>query len=73
MGLTVIEPEVPFAVNPEPTHEVARVEDQVRVDDCPVVMDAGEAERLAVGARLALTVTVALADAEPLAPVQVIE
>lgn len=49
VGRTVVEPEVPFAVKPEPVHEAALVEDQARVDDWPDVIDAGEAVRVAVG------------------------
>ena len=49
MGVTTADPETPVAVNPVPTQDVAFVEDQVRVDDFPAVMDVGLAERETVG------------------------
>ena len=76
VGETDTEPEVPLAVKFTPVQEVALVEDQVRVEELPDVMEAGEAERVAVGAgvTLVVTVTIALAAGEvPPAPVQVIE
>src|SRR5436309_1320630 len=53
-----------------PVQELALVEDQVSVEDCPLRIDDGVALRLAVGAP-ADTVTVALDDALLTAPVQV--
>ena len=52
---------------PVPVQEVALVDDHERVDDWPLVIDAGLTEMVAVGA-CAVTVTVAfaLADALPL-------
>jgi hypothetical protein len=50
--------------------EVALVDDQVRVDDWPLVIDGGLAVSEAVGAG-AVTVTVAFADADALPLVQV--
>lgn len=41
-------PDDPPAVKPVPVHEVAFVDDHVRVDDCPWSMTVGEAERVAV-------------------------
>jgi hypothetical protein len=55
---------------PVPVQEVALVDDHERVDDWPLVMDAGLAESVAVGAG-AVTVTVAFADADALLLVQV--
>jgi len=49
-GVTLCEPEVPVVVNPLPVQAVAPVEVQVRVDDCPAVIDAGFAVKVAVGA-----------------------
>ncbi len=57
---------------PLPVQEVALVDDQVRVDDWPLVMDIGLAVSVAVGAG-AVTVTVAFADADALPLVQVTE
>ena len=50
-GETVVEPEVaPPVVNPPAAvQEVAFVEDQVRVEDWPLVMVVGEALRVPVG------------------------
>lgn len=42
-------PEVPPAVKPVPVHEVAFVDDHVRVDDCPWSMVEGLAEMETVG------------------------
>ena len=49
-GETVADPLVPVAVKPLPVQEVALVELQVRVDDLPLVIEAGEAESVAAGA-----------------------
>jgi hypothetical protein len=54
---------------PVPVQEVALVDDQVRVDDWPLVMDAGLAVSEAVGA-VPVTVTIAFADADALPFVQ---
>ena len=48
-GVTVTEPALPDAVKLVPVQEVAFVEDQVRVDDWPEVIDVGDAESEAVG------------------------
>lgn len=49
-GATLSEPEIaPPVANPVPAHEVALVDDHDRVDDWPLVMDAGLAAREAVG------------------------
>jgi hypothetical protein len=49
-----------------PVQEVALVDDQVRVDDWPLVIDAGLAVSEAVGAgAVTVTVAFALADALP--------
>jgi hypothetical protein len=53
-----------------PAQELALVDDQVRVDDWPLVIDAGLAVSVAVGA-VPVTVTVALALADALPFVQV--
>ena len=50
LGLTTVEPEVPEAVKLPPVQEVALVELQVRVDDCPALMEVGLADSEAVGA-----------------------
>jgi hypothetical protein len=69
--VTLTEPETALLVEkPVPVQEVALVDDQVRVDDWPAVMDAGLAVSEAVGA-CAVTVTVAFADADALPLVQV--
>ena len=49
MGDTEIEPEVPLALNPDPVQEVAFVLLQLRVDDWPLVIEAGFAVIVAVG------------------------
>ena len=54
---------------PEATQEVASVEDQVRVEDAPLVADAGLAVSDTVGAG-GMTVTVAEALPDPPGPVQ---
>ena len=57
---------------PAAVHAVALVEDHVRVELLPAVMLVALADKLAVGAGMAATVTVALAGADvPLVPVQV--
>jgi hypothetical protein len=55
---------------PDAVQEVALVEDQVRVDDEPDVMEVGKAESETVG-DAAVTVTVALAVMDPVALVAV--
>jgi len=57
---------------PVPVQEVALVDDQVRVDGWPLVMDVGLAEMVAVGAAPG-TVTVAFAVADALPFVQATE
>jgi hypothetical protein len=53
-------------VKPLPVQEVALADDQMRVDDWPLVIDAGLAESVAVGAgAVTVTVAFALADALP--------
>jgi len=54
----------------EAVHEVAFVEDHVRVDDPPLATDCGLAVRDTVGAGVAVTVTVADALCVPPGPVQ---
>ena len=56
---------------PEAVHEVALLEDQLRVDALPLPMVLGLAFRLTVTAGFALTVTVAVCAAVPPAPLQV--
>ena len=56
---------------PEAVHEVALLDDHVRVDALPLPMVLGLALKLTVTAGLALTVTVAVCAAVPPAPVQV--
>ena len=46
---THVQPEVPLAVKPVPVHSVALVLLHVSVDDCPLVIDVGLAESVAVG------------------------
>ena len=71
-GATATDPEVALLVEkPPPEQEVALVELQLRVEDCPLVMPLGVAVREAV-VGLA-TVTVALAEAELPGPVHVTE
>ena len=50
VGETLVDPLVPEAVKPTPVHDVALVLDHVRVEDCPEVIDVGEAVSAAVGA-----------------------
>ena len=50
LGLTTAEPEVPEAVKLPPVQDVALVELQDRVDDCPALMEVGLAESETVGA-----------------------
>ena len=54
VGETETLPEVPLGVKLVPVQEVALVEDQVRVEELPAVMEAGEAVRVAVGAGVVL-------------------
>jgi len=50
MGVTLNEPETaPPVEKPVPAQEEALVDDQVRVDDCPPVIEVGLAAREAVG------------------------
>ncbi len=56
---------------PDAVHEVALLEDQVRVDALPLAMVLGLALKLTVTVGFALTVTVAVCAAVPPAPVQV--
>jgi hypothetical protein len=79
LGCTTTEPEVPDGVKLPPLQDVALVELQESVDDCPAVTDAGLADKDTVGAGGggggggAATVTVAAAVADPPFPAQVIE
>ena len=50
VGATVAEPEVPFAANPAPLHDVALLEFHDRVEDCPAVIEFGLAASVSVGA-----------------------
>ena len=65
--MTLTEPERALPVEkPVPVQEVALVDDQVRVDGWPLVMDVGLAVSVAVGAvPVTVTVALALADALP--------
>lgn len=56
---------------PEAVHEVALLDDHVRVEMLPLVMVLGLALKLTVTTGFALTVTVAVWAAVPPAPVQV--
>ena len=56
---------------PEAVHEVALLDDQVRVDALPLSIVLGLALKLTVGEGFALTVTVADCAALPPLPVQV--
>jgi hypothetical protein len=56
---------------PDAVHEVALLEDQVRVDALPLAMVLGLALKLTVTVGFALTVTVAVCAAVPPAPMQV--
>ena len=72
------EPEIPEAAKFELLQEVALVELQVSIDDCPDDIEVGLADRTAVGAAGGggegmATVTVALAEADPPPPLQVTE
>jgi len=52
VGETICEPEI-FLVPvqpPEAVQELALVDDQLSVDDCPLAMSVGEAEKLSIGA-----------------------
>jgi hypothetical protein len=70
-GVTVTVPEVALPVEkPVPVQEVAFVELHVSVEDWPLVIEVGLAERDAVGGGTVPTVTVALAVPVPPAPVQ---
>jgi hypothetical protein len=60
VGATMADPETPAAANPAPVHDVALVELQLKVEDCPEEMELGLAARVAVAAP---------AGAEPNAPV----
>src|SRR5262249_45963040 len=55
-GLTTTEPVVPEALKPTPVQLVALVEVQDRLADPPLVMELGEAERVAVGKGVVLVV-----------------
>ena len=72
MGETLWVPLTPPGLKLVPLQEVAFVEDQVRVEEPPEVIEVGLAVRDTVGAA-ALTVTVAEALALPPAPVHVTE
>jgi hypothetical protein len=48
--VTTTDPDVADAVKWLPVQDDALVEDQVRVEDCPPVIDFGLADRVAVGA-----------------------
>lgn len=56
---------------PEAVHEVALLDDQVKVDALPLRMVLGLALKLTVTAGFALTVTVAVCAAVPPAPLHV--
>ena len=58
-----------------PTQEVALVEDQVRVEDCPAVIDLGLADRATVGAGGGVVKEPAVhgVSAAPMAPQQVLK
>ena len=73
VGLTDCAPDVVLVPDqaPEAAQVVALVDDQVKVEEPPLVIEVGEAIKLAVGVALAVTVTVALCVAEPPEPEQV--
>jgi hypothetical protein len=73
VGETVAVPDVLLAVKLVPVQLVALVELHVRVEELPLLIAVGEAERVTVGVACAVTVTVALPLALPPAPVHVIE
>jgi hypothetical protein len=76
LGLTTAEPEVPDPIKLPLLQDVALVELQERVDDCPAFIDAGLAASETVGVGGgggAATVTVTFAVADPAFPAQVIE
>lgn len=50
LGVTTVAPEVPEALKPVPVQEVAKLDFQERVDDCPALTDVGSAESWTVGA-----------------------
>ena len=56
---------------PDPVHEVALLDDQVRVELLPLRTVLGLALKLAVTVGFALTLTVAVCAAVPASPVQV--
>jgi hypothetical protein len=68
VGVTTSEAEVALLPNQPPlaVQEVASVDDQVRVEEEPALIDVGEAERVRV---MGETITLVLAIAEPLSPV----
>jgi len=71
-GETSFVPEVPLPETAVPEHEVAFVEDQVSVEDPPLVMVDGDAVRVTVGVEPpAETMTVTDFEALPPGPVQV--
>ena len=74
MGATVAEPDVADALKLLPVQDVALVEDQVRVDDCPALIFVGLAEREAVGAGGGIVKEPAVqgVSAAPIAPQQVL-
>ena len=73
-GVTTAVPEVPDGVKLPPVQDVALVELQDRVDDCPALMEVGLAESETVGGGdEAATETVAVAVADPTLAEQVIE
>ena len=72
--MTFTEPEIPEAGKLALLQEVALVELQVSVEDCPDEIEAGLAVSAAVGGGGGtVTVTVALALADPPLPLHVIE
>ena len=75
MGATAAEPAVPDALKLLPAQEVALVEDQVRVEDCPALIFVGLAEREALGAGGGVVKEPAVqgVDAAPAAPQQVLK
>ncbi len=71
VGLTTTEPDVALLVLKfVPLHEVALVLDQVSVTDAPEATELDDADKVAVGAGLLDTVTLAVSVSVPPAPVQ---
>ena len=76
VGATETLPLVPDAVKPDPVQEDAFADDHESFDDCPLLIDVGDAVSVTVGAGFwdcVETATLALALVFPPVPVQEIE